>query len=335
MVISNRAKRWSTQIAAALLGTFFSVFLGWLALQGTEWAGVWEELTRFPVLLLIAALFFVLLSGYIRAVRWRLLWQDNLVTTFRLYVIENAALGLNIISPIRSLDEPLQFGILVIRDRLPGGTVAATMIMNRVQDLAFTIVFIGVAVATQPVLLRFTPAVVVTTLFLAIWLGIILNLNRIIPRIPLARLIPGVESFEQAVDDIWSQKRRVIFTYAITCTYWVMLGPAGWLIARGVGIDLPFFQILVVVLGAIFFATSVPGLPGALGTFEYAVIFLLGLFGAPEGPSVTFAIILHIVLFVPPAIFAIIVLPREGVASIRSLVDIMSRGRETKSTASE
>ena len=327
LVTTRRLAQGGILVLGALLG----VFLGWVALRGTDWSQVGKAMGDFPLPLLAVALALFVVSAYLRAVRWRLLWTTERVTVLRLFWIENAALGLNNISPIRAMDEPLEFGILAVRDRLPGGTILATMMLSRIQDLAFTLLFVTVAVATLPTLLRFTPVIVVTSLFFVGWLFLLLNAGRVVRRFPRLRRFPGLMSFEGAVRALRARKERLAAAFGLTCAYWLVLGPLGWTIADGAGIDLSFHKIMVTVLGAIFFATALPGLPGSIGTFEFAVVSLLDLWGIPKEPAIAFAIILHAVLYLPPTLFTIVVLPWEGLASIGAIRKMVTQWREARS----
>ena len=231
---------------------------------------------------MVLALAVVLLSMYLRAVRWWLMWTTARVSPLRLFWIENATLGVNNVSPIRAMDEVLTFGILTVRDRLPGGTVIATMMMSRIQDLAFTLGFISAAVIALPTLLRFTPAIFATSAFTLGWLLLMLNLRQVVRLVPFLRRLPGITSFEQVLAKLWARKRRVAASFALTCAYWFLLGPVGLVLAHGIGIEITFAEAMVTVLGAIFFSTILPGLPGAVGTFEFATVSLLGLWESPR-----------------------------------------------------
>ena len=114
-----------------------------------------------------------------------------------------------------------------------------------------------------------------------------------------------------------------------------MLGPAGWLLARETGIEISLYLVLVVVIGAIFFSTAVPGLPGAIGTFEFAAVSLLDLWGVPKEPALTFAIVLHLVLWLVPVSFTLVVLPREGLRSVGAIREVMGRWREARGAPEE
>ena len=312
-----------TQGALMALGVGLGLFFGRLALQGARWQEVRETLQGWSLLALFVPVVLVLASSYLRALRWSFMWTTHRVSTVRLMLIENAALGLNNVSPVRIFDEGLELSILTLRDRLPGGVVLATIMMCRVQDLVFTLLFVTVAVAFLPELWQYSLVLAGGIVFLMGWLLLLLLLNRIVHRFPVLRRIPGVASFGKAVWDLWKQKRRLALTFSITCAYWLLLAPIGLLLARTAGIDIGFHLIMVAVLGGIFFATAVPGLPGALGTFEFAVVSLLELWDVPKAEAISFAIVLHAVLFLPITAFTIFVLPREGIASIGALRNIL------------
>ncbi len=333
--MTSSARQWAVRGGGIALGVGLGALLGWLAVRGVDWSRVWGALGGFSPVVLVAAILVVLLSGYVRAMRWRVLWTTERVSAFRLFLIENAAVGLNNLSPVRALDEPLEFGILALRDRLPSGSIIATMMMSRIQDLAFTLVFVAVALVTLPSLLRFTPVIVFTGLFFTGWLVLLLTLDRVIARFPTLRRIALLASFEEAVRGLWSRKPRMAAALGLTAAYWLLLGPAGWLLARETGIEISLYLVLVVVIGAIFFSTAVPGLPGAIGTFEFAAVSLLDLWGVPKEPALTFAIVLHLVLWLVPVSFTLVVLPREGLRSVRAIREVMGRWREARGAPEE
>ena len=316
-----------------LVGVAFSVVLGWLTIQGIEWDRVRDRATGFPLPLLALALVLLAVSGYLRAVRWRVLWSKQRVSALRLFWVENAAIGLNNLSPVRALDEPLILGILTLRDRLPGGTVVATMVATRVLDLAFSLVVIGIAVATLPVLLRYMPIIAGTSLYFVILIAVLLNLRRIIKRFPWLNQLPGIAGFQEAIHALKLDWRRIGVALGFTIAYWLFLGPIAWTIAGGVGLDIDPYKLIVVAFGAIFFSTALPGLPGALGTFEFAAVTLLEFWGAPKEEALTFAIILHLILFVPPSLVTVVMLPREGIGSIAALRRLLSKRRQSPERA--
>lgn len=304
------------QFLIALFGIALGIFLGWLAIRGADWSGVKKSLASVPLSTLFLALTISIFSSWVRAMRWRYTWAIETVSTFRLFQVENAALGINNVSPVRMWDEMASLGMLVIRDKLPATMVVATLVMTRAQDLVFTLSFVAVAILIAPELTEFARPLAIMSVLVFFTLIVVLNWGNVVRRIPILKRLPGVTSFGDAIDMLWSKKKRLAFTFFLTASYWLILGPAAFFIGRGMGIELSVFQFTLIALGSIFFATATPSLPGAVGSFEFAAVSLLSLWDVPKETAIGFAVLLHLILFLPPVFIAMIVLPREGIASI-------------------
>jgi len=77
---------------------------------------------------------------------------------------------------------------------------------------------------------------------------------------------------------------------------------------------------VLLILATIFVATSIPALPGAIGTFEAAMVYIMGLFNVERDLAFPYALVMHALLFLPPTILAAVLLPREGIGSLRELL---------------
>ncbi|MCI0441072.1 MAG: flippase-like domain-containing protein, partial [Chloroflexi bacterium] len=112
---------------------------------------------------------------------------------------------------------------------------------------------------------------------------------------------------------------RLAVSLTMSILYWLLVGITTWIVAVALNLGISAMTATLVIMGTIFFATSVPAAPSAIGTFEFAVTWMLGFFGVEHEASFTFAVIIHAVLFLPPTIIAIVFLPREGVVSLRGI----------------
>ncbi len=285
----------------------------YLTVRGIDWSEVRAQLAGTAAAALAGAVAIVLLSSFLRAVRWRLMWTTKQVSVWRLFTVEMAALGLNNLSPVRLMDEPAVLTMLTLRDKHPAPAVVATIVMTRIQDIAFTTAFAVSAIALEPQIARLAgPAVYLSGTLVLVFL-VLLNLGRLARRFTILGRIPGLLTYEQAVSRAMQRKRQMAVTGSLTIVYSLMLGLAAWVLAQGMGIQITLFQATIVTLGATFFATSLPGLPGAFGTFELAAQEILSIWGIPREMGFGFGLILHIVLWGPTTVFAVIVLPREGI----------------------
>lgn len=118
-----------------------------------------------------------------------------------------------------------------------------------------------------------------------------------------------------------SQKREALGVLFWTLLIWLAGGTVNLLLFSALGLDVAWsamwFVIIVLQIG-----TRVPSLPANLGLFHYLVILALGLYGAGENPALAFAILLHLVVFLLPALIgAVWALPLSA-----RLVTLVTKG---------
>ena len=325
---SKRAILGQAGLLAVALG--LGLTLGWLSIRGVAWGQVAEQVRGASVPLLAAAVALNLLGLYLRALRWRIVLPGEGVSTARLFLVQQAGAGLNNLSPVRMFSEPIQFGLLVLRDRLPGGAIALTLGVGRSMDLLSHGLVIGIGLALYPPLRPFVPyilpAVAISVVGVLLWvlLGTGAARLRFMQRLP----------FSTAFADSWrtmaDHPQRVIASMAITLLSWTLTGLSGWATLEALGGGLDMLVVIVVVQASLLFALSVPGLPTAVGTFHFAAIVLLALWDVASEMAVSYALIQHVIVFLPPTIVAAVVLPREGLASLRALRRHMVRVRATR-----
>jgi hypothetical protein len=79
------------------------------------------------------------------------------------------------------------------------------------------------------------------------------------------------------------------------------------LVLRSLRIQTPFIAavVLLVILQA---GVAVPSTPGKLGVFQYLAVMGLSLFGVGNAPALAFGLVLHLLIFLPPAAMAAVFL---------------------------
>ena len=325
---ARRALLGQVGLLAVALG--LGLTLGWLAVRGVAWDQVADRVQGASVPMLAAALALNLLGLYLRALRWRIVVTGHGVSTARLFLVQQAGAGLNNLSPVRLFSEPIQFGLLVLRDRLPGGVVALTLGVGRSMDLLAHGLVIGVGLALYPPLRPFVPfilpAVAISMLGLLLWL----LLGTGAARLRFMQRFPFSTAFADARRTMAAHPHRVAVSMGLTLVSWALTGLSGWATLEALGGGLDVLVVIVVVQASLFFALSLPGLPAAVGTFHFAAVVLLSLWDVTGDLALSYAIIQHVIVFLPPTIVAAIVLPREGLASLRSLRRHLLRAREAR-----
>ena len=289
------------------------VLLGWLVVRGLDWEELGKNLYQFPLGLSLLALGAFLLGIVLRAWRWYILFVTERVSFLRLFLVQNAGIGLNNASPIRVLSEPVQLMLLTRRDGVNAGTALATLATEHLIDVLVVGSLLVLGVFFMPELQGFSiqlaGAVILATVSLLVFLVIVRGMEAI----PGMGRVPFLRSAIVSIKTLQSAPHRLFLSFLGTLGHWSLLGLSGWIIARGLDIDVGIAVVVVLFMGSIFFVSAVPSLPGGAITFEAAVVYTLRLFDIEGETALAFALLMHIIMFAPSTIIAIVVLPREGI----------------------
>jgi uncharacterized protein (TIRG00374 family) len=110
----------------------------------------------------------------------------------------------------------------------------------------------------------------------------------------------GMESFSQL------KNFRTLLTLSMfTILIIVLSALTNFLLFRAAGLDLGFYQALVLLL-MIQVGTQPPSVPGKVGIFEYMVLVGLGFFSIDRSEAMGYAIVLHVVSYLPKIILGFI-----------------------------
>lgn len=304
-------KAWATLQVVA--GVALSVLVGWLLVRGLDWREFAGKVGTFPLSLFVLALGTFFLGILLRAWRWYVLFVRERVHFIRVFIIQNAGIGLNNLSPVRVVAGPVQLALIVRRERVSAGTALATLATQHVMDVFATAALLGLGVVLLPQLRGFSIQLAAAVILGGASLLVFLFLARGMDFIPGARRVAFLQRAVSAVKTLGSSPLRLFLSFLATLGHWTLLGLSGWIIARGMNIEVGVATVVVLFMGSIFFVSAVPSLPGGAITFEAAMVYSLGLFGIPEESALAFAIIMHVIMFAPSTLIALLVLPREGI----------------------
>ena len=298
------------------VGLALSVGLGWLAVRGLDWGLVVDNLAGISTATLFLAVAVFMSASWLRALRWQILFVDEKPSVMRLFVVQNEGLGLNNVLPVRVASEAVQLAILTLRDGIRGATALATLGMERVIDVVVSTLILAVAFFFVPEMRSFAPFVFGAFVFAVVVVLIVRGFAWSSGSFAIFRRVRFLWAFGEAVRELEGRKTRLMTSSAVSFAYWLLVGVTAWIVA--VAIDLPMTPVTatLMIMGTIFFATAVPAAPSAIGTFEFAVVYVLEFFGVDRSDSFGFAVVVHAVFFLPPTIIAAIFLPREGVATL-------------------
>ena len=318
--------------AKLAVGLAVSGLLGWLAIRGLDWGDVVDSLAAVSPVKLTLALVVFMAAGWLRAVRWKLLFTNEQIPIRRLFIVQHEGLGFSNVMPFRVASEVTQLAVLTLRDRINGATALATLGMERVIDAVATTGILAVCFLLVPEMRGFTLSISGRELPVSFFVAGLLGFTLV--SVLLVRLFAWSESlgfvarfrflkaFAHAVGELERERKRLVLSLAVSICYWLLVCATAWLIATAVdlrdvsGDSISPVVATVVVMATIFFATAVPAAPSAIGAFEFAVVYVLGFFGFEENDAFVFAVVCHAAFFLPATIIAAIFLPREGVMTL-------------------
>ena len=272
-----------------------------------------DHLARVSLPLLLLALAVFMASGVVRAARWRLLFVEPRPSVARLFIVQHEGLGLSNIMPLRVASELTQIAVLTIKDGLRASTVLAAIGMERAVDFLSSMLIFGIAFMLVPEMRPLAPYVWAT---IGLGLTLIAALQVLAWRgesLWLVRRITFLVAFSNALRDLARDRPLLLRAFAASIAYWLMVGVSAWIASEAMGLPISPVTATIVIIGTIFFATAVPA-PSGIGTFHFAVVFVLGLMDVVKDDAFPFAVIVHLLFFAPPTVIAAIFLPREGIS---------------------
>lgn len=307
-------------------------------------AGVWAETRRADPRLLLLALIATFGTYAIRAWRWQSmlapLGPTRFSTALRTTIIGFAA---SAVLPARA-GEVLRPYLLARREHLNATAAFATIIIERLIDLATVLVLFGFFVFFMPAgAISAAPSQLAHVKF---WGGLAsagaltgmvvlfvlaghperlgraaLRVERVLPARIAALVATFVETFAQGLA-VMRSPVRLVEALALSFPLWLTIALQIWLTSQAFHITFPFTGTFLVVL---FLAVGVAvPTPGQIGGFHAAYeIAVTTFFAVPSDRAVGAAIVLHAMSFLPVLGVGLILMAREGLtfAGARDLAE--------------
>ena len=299
-----------------LVGVAISLALGWLSVRGMDWGLVADQFHEFPVGWAFASVVIFILACFLRACRWRVLFLGQPVSLMRLFMVQNAGIGLNNLSPVRMVSEGAQFALLTLRYGVKGGVAVATMGTERILDMVITSALLMVGLTLLPNKGDFLLFVVGAFVFA---LASVLAIPFLVwaSGKPFLNRIPILASTADFLVHLVKARAALAGAFFLTLAHWLLVGLCAWVLAYGMGLGISAFVATLAILGTLYFATSVPALPSSVGTFEFGVVYVLKVFDVPQALAFSYGVVIHAVLFLPPIVVAIVVFGSLGLKPLK------------------
>jgi hypothetical protein len=313
------------------VGLPISGFLFWLAARGIPFGDLIKVMREAQYAWMIPAVLATYGVIWVRAKRWCVLMRGikrvRPSTAFRATAI---GFTVNYVIPVR-VGELLRAYLVGQRENMSGSAAFATVVVERLLDIiCILMIFIlllifvpGSQKGSQLFSLLRTAAVISLAILMCTavvlwivrrriaWIGrpVEFFLGRIWPR-GAQRLVGILEGFSKGLIPSMT-KSDILAIVFYTLALWGLTAGGIRLVANGFGLGLPL-EAPLVILVALAFGVSVPSAPGFLGTFHYAAVVALMLYGIPKTEALSYAIALHAASILPVFFLGMGLLWAEG-----------------------
>lgn len=299
-----------------------------LAFRGLNPGAVWDSIREAQFGWLMIGF---LISFAVRLVvtrRWKFLIDGIKPVPFgRLYDLVNIGYMGNNIYPFRA-GEVLRCVLLQRSDRIPFAQSGVTVLVERAFDGIVMVSFVILGLLTLRLdseLLRQGAAFTAFWFILTTGLFFVLALRprlfrrivgAIAARLPVTLGMRIIGLTEDVIGGLVGLLRPRDLIGAISASYltWMIEALAYTAVAvafRDSRVPVNYVLMLVVV-GAVNLGQIIPSSPGAVGVFEFFASTVLIAFGVNEADALAYALLVHVVIWLPPTLHGLVALGRQG-----------------------
>jgi hypothetical protein len=304
-----------------------------LLLRKIDLASLLDALGRLDLGYLTAAILLTFFSYWLRAVRWRyLLILERPLPLSSLYAATVIGYMANNLFPAR-LGEFIRAWVLAHREQLPGATVFASLVIDRLFDGMSVMVMLALVLLSlqlppdmeQAALMLRVGGLSALGFYLAVMSVLVLlklrpvatlrvvgALLRPFPQGVSERVIPLAGNFLAGVR-LSRNSKHLLAILGSSLLIWISATLPIQLILYGFGIHLPLtvsFFIMVLLV----FAVMVPAAPGYIGTYHLACYTGLAAFGLSDSQAVSIALVVHGVGFFPVILAGLLHVWQQGIS---------------------
>ena len=300
----------SRRALLVLVAVVVTVVFAAIAVRGADPEAVWDAIKGCNPLWLVPSVLLLGASVFIRALRWRALFDPSRrpgiwpVTAATLV----GYLFLQIL-PLRA-GEAARIFALSQRTGTSKAEIAGTAVLERVYDLVAVLGLLFVLVPWLPEVTWLRAAAslgaavlaltLVAVVVLAVWgdraVHAALRPFARLPVVPSDRLEEIGHNLAQGLVGL-RRPGLALWVLFLSVASWVLLGVSFWCVFEsfdlGVGVVAGIFASIAAGLTAV-----LPAGPSGIGVFEASVVVALGAYGVDESEALSAALVLHAVSFV-------------------------------------
>ena len=294
-------------VATVIVTAVFS----YIALHDINLSLAWHALRTSDLWWIAASLIPFGLGNVARALRWRSLFAQDRRPSAR--AMTNAMMVgylYNNIMPAR-VGEAARIVVLTQRSNTPPVEIVGTVLVERLYDVLAILVIFFAAEPWLPHVSWFGAAALAALVLAALIIAVATMLAvygdrplRLLLR-PLKRLsLFSGERLERTIAELTHglsglrHPRLALEAFAWTIAAWLLTALCAYFVSLAFHLHLPFSAGLLVAV-AVGLSMILPSPPAAVGVFEGATLIALRAYGVPASSALPYAVVLHLVNFLP------------------------------------
>lgn len=333
----NTSRKLLTKIGLSLI--VGGVFL-YLAFRHVPLHDLGRVFDRFDSRWLVPAFAISLTLQVFRAWRWQLeLRPLERIGLGRLWVVTSVAyMAINLL-PVR-LGEFVRPWLLSRRSAVTFSNVVGNLVIEKTMDAIVIVFYILIGLLTtanlpewvrRGALIPAVAAAVLALLVLLLWWKGEPFVDRWVVRFLPERVGAGLKRVTRALLDgmlILPDGKLLASVFVVSVALWFLPILSSYVIIRAFGFAVPFGAALIVFI-FIGFGTALPNAPGMIGTYQYACVLALGLFGIDQPAALAYGLVLNAIQLLSLVGQGLVALPLAGVG----LADLRRGQREVAEVA--
>ena len=315
-------KRWIAVLGLVISGVFL-----WIAFRDLKPEAVLASIQQANIGWLVTGATVYFLAVTVISLRWRFLLRAiKAIPLPALFSLVTIGYMGNNVYPFRS-GEVLRIMLLQRNHQVPFAKATTTVIVERVFDGLVMLTFILVSLLAldvsspevRRVVMFAAPlflAALAVFLILAARPNILRRLREIADRVlpaPLRKPLSGL--VEDVLSGLEGLRSPLDLAGAVISSFvsWGIEAGVYWLASFAFNLNVSYPAMLLVV-GVVNLAGLIPASPGQIGVFEFFVGTVLVAVGVDEATATAYALVVHIVIWLPVTLLGFYFLARQGLS---------------------
>lgn len=299
-------------------GALIGIILLFLSFYGMDFPSVLKSLQSFNAVFLFPLVFISLCVQFLRSYRWGVLLEPmEKIDQLTLFSITSVGFLAILAIPAR-IGELARPYLVAKRSRITMPSALATVVAERIFDTLAILAFFSAVLFSTDIPQWLARSGYVSAAFT------LMAIIVVFPRACRQRLVawahklPGKLSFARHWVDQFStgmascsEPARALKVFLLSLLIWGLNALWFYLVARAFGLDLSVAAVITLLV-VIIIGIAIPAAPGFIGNWHFACVAGLAIFGVPQSPALSYAIVSHFLGLATTSVLGLLFLPSHN-----------------------